>query len=264
MIRLLWLAISKSWLEQFPSRAVYLAELLASALDVLFYYFTAKAFGGALVNLLGTTVHKFDYFEFIIWNEAVLSLPVAALLAPTRVVRSASMDGTWQILLTAPRTITSILVLLSQADFARQAARMALMIILAVGLGAEFSLQLVATAILLLVIGLPLFTSIGIIAAAAYIRLQRGFGALNHLSHIIMVLAGAYFPLTVLPSWIATLSRALSPWTWFLEGTRLERPLAQIIVYLLVSGLISSICATKLLKLSVQHQRNFGQPILNL
>ncbi len=261
MIRLLWLSLSKSWQEQFPGRGAIVAELIASVLDVLLYYFTSKALGTVVLN----EFQNQNYFEYVLWGEVLLALPTAAFLSFTRSIRSAVNDGTWEILLMAPRPLAETLFVLSQGDLVRQICRGLLVLGMGIALGADFSLSQLATGAVLLVFSLPLFLALGLIAAAGFLRLERGFGALSHLSHVLPILAGVYFPISVLPTWLSESSRLLSPWTWLLEGSRGKTSVFEVSLALLVGAIVIGLPAFKLFSLAIKHQKKNGHRlILNL
>jgi ABC-type uncharacterized transport system permease subunit len=58
------------------------------------------------------------------------------------------------------------------------------------------------------------------LCAAIYLKTGRGEGALGMITAATAVLAGAYFPLQVLPASIRELSLVSSPFTLLLEGSR--------------------------------------------
>lgn len=257
MIRLLWLSLTKSWQEQFPTRTVYVAEILTSILDVLFYYFTSESIGKLLFGASQTK----SYFEYVVWNEALISIPVICLVVFTKSVRSSHFDSTWEILLTAPRKLSSILLLLSQADIYRSAFRSILILVFAALLGAKFSSTQVFTGIFLLIISLPLFLALGIFASGLYIRFERGFGAITHGAQLLSVFAGTYFPISVFPVWLQKMSVNISPWTWLIQGS--ENANLVYAVYFIIATVVIVPVSIATFNSAIQKQKQSGRRLLS-
>ena len=214
MIHLLWLSLTLMWRDRYPKKFFLITDILTSLIDTVFYYFTSEAFGKAFGSQ--------NYFQYVIWGELVLALPMMVFLASTKALRSSLIEGTWEILLTSPQSMTKILWNLSLGDFLREAIRLIVVILFSISLGAHFAPILSAKAFFIVLFSVPLFWNLGLIGAALFIYTGRGLSATQHLRQLATIFAGVYFPLTVFPTWLAQLSSWISPWTWLVETSRQE------------------------------------------
>ncbi len=214
MIHLFWLMISLTWRDRYPKKIFFITDMLSSMLDVIFYYFTSEAFGRAFLS--------HNYFQYVIWGEIVIAIPMALFLSSTKALRSSLIEGTWEILLMNPSPIYKILFRLQWGEYFREGCRLCLMVGLASILGAQFHFQDVLKAMILIILSSPLFWNLGLLSVSLFVYTGRGLGAVQHLSHFATILAGVYFPLTVFPSWLLYSSLVLSPWTWLIEASRKE------------------------------------------
>ncbi len=214
MIHLLWLTLTLTWRDRYPKKFFLMTDILTSLIDTIFYYFTSETFGRAFGSQ--------NYFQYVIWGELIMALPMTLFLSSTKVLRSCLIEGTWEILLTNPHSMAKLFWTLSLGDFFREILRLGVVALFAVSLGARFAVLLSAKALLLVLFSAPLFWNLGLIGAALFIYTGRGLGVTQHLRQIATILAGVYFPLTVFPNWLSQLSLWLSPWTWLVATSRQE------------------------------------------
>lgn len=76
------------------------------------------------------------------------------------------------------------------------------------------------SALVLLILGSFSFVGVGILAAVLPLLFpERGAQMTNVINALILLVSGVYFPISVLPGWMQTLSR-ISPAYYVLDGTR--------------------------------------------
>ena len=195
--------------------AAVLGECVASLMALAVYWFTSKAVGPAL-SFSG------DYFTFVVVGESALLIPLLLWSGIAASVRSGAADGTLELFLTLPVRAPGLLALQAAAMIPREALRVLTSWAIAC---AVFGIALPAVKLvdilLLQLFAAPLFLGLGLVAGAVLLRVGRGHGALAQAGTLGTVLAGAYFPLDVLPEAIRSLSLRLSPFTSLMETARL-------------------------------------------
>lgn len=191
---------------------------LAMFLSLLVYWYTAKAFGSCFGD---NFTQKTDYFTYVVIGEVFLAIPHILFISVSRAVRTAIGDGSLEIYLSLPTSGFSTFLILASAQIPREICRHFIVLLIAVfafhihvspfGFLQSIALQLLAW---------PTFIGLGFIAAAVLIIFGRGAPAIGQFSNLLLILAGAYFPISVFPSAIGTISKLFSPFTQLLDATR--------------------------------------------
>ena len=254
MIRLLWLSLSLTWRERYPRNILFLMDMLTSALDVIFYFFTSEAFGKAFGSQ--------NYFQYVIWGEIATALPVTFMLLPIRSLHSLLIEGSLDIMRTCPRHFWQILLILNYGEISRQLIRIIFILLFAITLGFSINPLLMLKAISLIVISAPLFWSLGILATALFIFSGRGLSAFQQASHVLAVLAGVYFPLHVFPSFVENLTSWFSPMTWLLQSLRSDEIPTSSLILIIVTTPLFVILGLTLLAKSLNHLKRSGKRLL--
>ena len=160
---------------------------------------------------------KTGYFNYIVLGELTLLLPLCLSQCFAQATRDALSDGTFTELCLLPWRPSSIIFFLGLAPLMRQVVYFLVFLFIAV---AFFKFEFNWNILGLQFITIPAFASIGLFSAAFLIRYGRGMGLVNLLVSVAPVLAGAYFPVEVLPLAVRKISLFLSPFTALLELTR--------------------------------------------
>ncbi len=129
--------------------------------------------------------------------------------------------GTLEIMLLSPTRLSTIL--LSSSLWSCLMTTVRVMVYLLVGaliFGASFGEANVLTALVVLALSITSFSGIGILSAAMVLLLKKGDPVAWVFGGVSGLLAGVYYPVSVLPAWLEPVSRAL-PLTYALDGMRL-------------------------------------------
>jgi len=86
--------------------------------------------------------------------------------------------------------------------------------------GASFGQANILTALVVLALSIISFSGIGILSAALVLWLKKGDPVAWIFGGVSSLLAGVFYPISVLPAWLEPLSRFL-PLTYALDGMRL-------------------------------------------
>jgi ABC-type multidrug transport system permease subunit len=212
-------AFRKYLQDNFPGVPGAVADLFSTVVLLSIYWFTAKAFGDSLATPLfgidGT------YFEFILIGELTLALPQILCLQVARSLKAALIEGYLDQILISPRGSMAALSILALGALPYEALKVFLTAALAISF---FQFQITIEEFLffwaLQVCFFPVFLGLGLIAAAIFLRLGRGIALLGQATVALEVLAGAYFPIAVLPERAQWISQSFSPFTFLLESCR--------------------------------------------
>lgn len=186
-------------------RAAFLSDVFALVTQMLVFSFIGKlvkteelpSFGGVQAS----------YIEFVCIGIVVNVFVQVALTRIATAVRTEQMIGTLEALLTTPTSSATVQLGSAAFDFVYMPVRTAVFLAfmaVAVGLDLHPSGALPSLAILLAFI--PFVWGLGIATAAAILTFRRGEGLMGISATLLGLASGAYFPLTLLPSWLAAVA----------------------------------------------------------
>ncbi len=162
------------------------------------------------------------YFAFAVIGYALMDVLRAGVTTFAAQMREDQMTGTLEALLVTPSP--SVVVVLGSASFdlLRAAFSGILLVVLAVlFVGLELSVD--ASSVVALLVATPasfaLFTALGIVVAGLTIVVKQAVALVTFVSTAIAVLAGVYFPISVLPPVLEAIANAL-PFTWAIDVFR--------------------------------------------
>jgi ABC-2 type transport system permease protein len=137
---------------------------------------------------------------------ALLSLVFGMLLERVAsAIRIEQMIGTLEALLVTPVRTFTLQAGSVAFDAVQVPLRMALFLAaIAVTAGLDLELSGVLPSIAVLIAFLPFVWGLGLVSAGAIVTFRRGAGVTAMAGIVLGLSSGAYFPLTVLPDWIAS------------------------------------------------------------
>ena len=214
---LLWTFLKRDTFINMSYRASFAFQILTIFTSVPLVYFIGKLVGGSEIDAL--TVYGGDYFAFLLVGVALIDYLSVSLTVFTVNIRESQMMGTLEIVLLSPTTVGQLLIYSSAWIYAFTTIRF----MIYVGLGFVFGLRLedanYGGAILILVLGIVCFASIGILAASLIMVIKRGETITGAIAYVSLALGGIVFPTSVMPGWLAGLAKLL-PITHTSEGLR--------------------------------------------
>lgn len=188
---------------------VFFWDVVALAFQALTFFYIGKIvdpdalpeFGGAQVS----------YLEFVVVGIAVSGFVALALVRAASAFRQEQLTGTLEMLFMTPTTQTTIQLGLVFYDLIYMPLRTAVFFLIIV---VAFDVQLDSTGILpatvTLLAFIPFVWGFGIVLSAATITFKKGGTAL--LASLLTLTSGAFFPITLFPTWLMTLAE-LNPMT---------------------------------------------------
>lgn len=249
--------------DRYPTKLAFLGELIGLLVSLTVYWYTARAF-------IPGSGFSGSYFDYLLIGEASLFLPLAFFHGLVRISRQTANEGVLELTQAFPIRGWRIISALGAALAPFELGRILLTLLIArmlFGFHADAGAILQFT--LLQLIAAPAFLGLGLIASAIVLRFGRGETAIAWISSGAAILAGAYFPVSVLPESIQTLSNWLSPFFVLLEATRqalgqtsLSAGLMGPMTVLLVWGAITLPLGMLAVEAAFRHARKSGSGFL--
>lgn len=199
-------------------RVAFASDVLSLASQVLVFFFVGKLVDTTLLPTFGGT--QVTYLEFAA-TGIVLNMVIGALLyRAAGAIRQEQFQGTLESLLTTP-TATATLQVGFVASSLLMVPLRALVLMGAVAL--VFGLHMdgggIGPAILIVSALVPFAWGLGLASAAAIVTFRRGTGLLGAGTAVLGLASGAFFPLSLLPGWIAAIAE-WNPLAIAIQGVR--------------------------------------------
>lgn len=213
------LAFAKRDLQIEASYRFYFASQVVSiALSIASYYFLARFVGPPLSPLLRD--YGGDYFAFILIGVALNDYLTTSLNAFSRSIRESQLAGTLEALLTTRTSLSTIIVSSAVYPFLWTSLNVLFYIGLGFGLfGLRFARGNWPGALVVLAIGILVFSGFGILSASFIMVFKRASPVAWLMGSLSWLLGGVLYPVSVLPGWLQSLA-ALLPITHAIEGMR--------------------------------------------
>ncbi len=210
-----WAFLRRDLLIEASYRLNFLLSLLSVFLAAAVFHFLGKIVDPSAVRGAGP-----DYFSFAIVGIAFSSFLRTGLFSFSNALREEQMMGTLEAMLATPASGAEVVLYGSLWRFSFALATAASY--LAVG-ALFFGLSLGRAdwpaALLMLLLTLASYCSLGILAACFILVFKRGDPVNWLVGNLSTLLAGVYYPLEVMPGWLQALGKFI-PLTWSLRGLR--------------------------------------------
>lgn len=251
----------------YPKLSIGLIELTGLLFSLSLYYFTSQAFvpkQSAELNFYGM-----NYFSFVIIGELSLSLPCFFLSHPALKLNELVVTQILFNLWSYPKQLWKILSNFTLASSSLEFFRILVNFVLALVLF-DLSLEIYQIFIILTLVLLctPIFIGLGLISSALSIYLKKRGGVTAQLMTLSLFLAGAYFPLGVLPVFVKDLCLWLSPFNPLMQLIRetvsgqYSDDLVLIMSSLTVWFILAPTVGIVLMNFAERHLKRTGDPLL--
>jgi ABC-2 type transport system permease protein len=175
------------------------------SLTLVFYFIGLMVDPSKLPTYGGSEV---TYIEFAAIGLALGVFTQFGLDRVASVIRSEQMTGTLESLLVTPTAPSTIQVGSVAFSFLYLPLRTVLFLfVLAVTFGLDFHASGIGPALVILVSYVPFIWGIGVASAAVVLTFKRGAGLVGIGAMALALVSGVYFPLDLLPDWIASISQ---------------------------------------------------------
>jgi ABC-2 type transport system permease protein len=194
--------IRRDFLILLSYRVAFAADILQLCSHVLLFGLIGQLVDPALLPSYGGEQTR--YLEFVAIG-ALLSLVFGMLLERVAsAIRTEQMIGTLEALLVTPLRTFTLQAGSVAFDALQVPLRMGLFLAaIALTAGLELEPAGALPAAVVLTAFLPFVWGLGLVSAAAIVTFRRGAGMTAIAGMLLGLSSGAYFPLTVLPGWLA-------------------------------------------------------------
>jgi ABC-2 type transport system permease protein len=200
-------------------RISFLLQIFGIFFNVASFYFLSRLFGSALVPQLEQ--YGGDYFSFVLIGLAFSSYLGLSLSSFSSSIREGQTTGTLEIMLLSPTRLSAILLSSSLWPYLLTTINVVVYLVLgAFVFGFDVSQTNIITAVIVLILSIASFSGIGILSAAVVMVIKKGDPIAWIFGGVSSLLAGVFYPISVLPGWLTPLSHIL-PMTYALDAMRL-------------------------------------------
>ena len=198
-------------------RYTLVLDLFFGFVNLMIYFFISRTFDDPTTPALAGAP---SYFDFVAVGIAITVVMEAAATALADRVRQEQLTGTLEALVAQPLSAAEMSLGLAGFGFFFAMVRAAFYLLLAtVFLGLDSSnASWLGFVIVLLASGAAL-SAIGIVLGAVVLVLKRGDVLAGVVTLGMSLLAGAFFPVSVLPGWLEPLARIV-PTRFAFDGLR--------------------------------------------
>lgn len=203
--------------EDFSYPLTIVFQQLTLVFPVFIYYFIAElnpARTGQVSERIGG-----DYLTFAVIGLASAAALQAALAGFGQRLQSANTKGQFETLLVEPVPWRFIPVAMNIWRTFLGLVGAFVMLLVGLGLGADFRVRGLPAYLLVMVLGLVACTAIGCLSACIVVLSKRSQPVIALYGLLASLLGGAVFPIAVMPEWLRALSY-LIPHSYVINGAR--------------------------------------------
>jgi ABC-2 type transport system permease protein len=218
-LRLLGAFLVRDFFTETSYRFAFLVGIGGVLFRTFIFYFLSQFIGENAAPLLSD--YNGDYFSFVLIGLALGGYFGLGLSGFARALREAQTTGTLEALLMTPVPVSLIIVGSATWSYAYMTFRVLVYLLTGVLLlGVSFQGANVIAALLILLLGIIAFASIGIMAASVIMVIKRGDPVTAVLGNLANLVGGVYYPVEVMPGWLQGVAKLL-PISYALHGMRL-------------------------------------------
>ncbi len=208
--------VRRDWKIRTSYRAAFVLDFVLGVLDLAVYYFISKTFTGVTGDLGGAP----DYFAFALVGIAVTTVITAAATGLAMRVREEQLTGTLEALLTQPMSSTQLALGMCAFPFLFATVRVAMYLLVgALVLSLDLSHADPLGFVVMIAATGGAMSSIGILSGALVLVIKRGDKLAGLALFGMGLVGGAFFPVSVLPSWLEPLGKVV-PTRFAFDGLR--------------------------------------------
>jgi ABC-2 type transport system permease protein len=199
-------------------RVAFASDVLGLAAQIVVFSFVAKLVDASRLPTYGGT--QITYLEFVA-TGLVLNLMLGVLLYRVAgAIRQEQLQGTLESLMVTPTATATVQIGSVASTLLMVPLRATLMMgAIAIVFGLSFDASGIAPAALVMAALVPFAWGLGLATGGAIVTFRRGSGVLGVGTVLLGLASGAVFPLSLLPSWLATIAE-WNPLAIAIEGVR--------------------------------------------
>lgn len=200
-------------------KAAFLMRVVESMMLLVLFYFLSQLITPH--NSPGLNSHGYRYFSFALVGLAFARYFDLTLRMFSESIRLAQVTGCLEAMMSSQTGCLTVVLMSSLYGLISGAVQLLLILIAGVvGFAVDLThMNLLATAVVL-ILSLAIFIALGVLSAATVVWLKKGDPITWILGGFGTIVAGAYFPVDVMPVWLQRIA-LLIPITYCLDALRL-------------------------------------------
>jgi ABC-2 type transport system permease protein len=217
---LLAVFLRRDWAIARSYRLNFALDLFQIVVSLVMFFYLSRLVDDS--ELASASQLDEGYFAFVVVGLAFMKFMETGLTAFALQLRTDQTTGTLEALLVTPARQSLVVLGSATYELLLSAVSGALMLAIAITFfGLDLSVSF--TSLLVLIAAIPasfgLFAAIGVMFAAFTVVFKQVATLIAFAATGIAVLAGVYFPLSLLPGWLEAIARAF-PFSWALDVLR--------------------------------------------
>jgi ABC-2 type transport system permease protein len=210
--------LRRDFLIAWSYRVGFFSDLANLAAQMALFFFVGELIdAGQLPTYGGAEV---TYLEFVTLGIVLNVFVQVALSRTSEALRTEQMIGTLEALLTTPTATATVQVGSAAFDLVYMPIRTGILLLfMALVVGLDLHASGAMPALVLMLAFIPFVWGLGISTAAAILTFRRGSGMMGLGTLVLGLASGAFFPLSVLPAWVASVAE-YNPLAIAIEGLR--------------------------------------------
>jgi ABC-2 type transport system permease protein len=210
--------VRRDFLVAWSYRMSFFSDIVSLAGMALTFYFIGLMVDPAKLPTYGGT--QVTYLEFAAIGITLSVFIHFALDRVAHAMRGEQMMGTLESVLMTPTARSTVQLGSVVFDLIYIPLRTAIfLIVVSLSFGLSFELSGIPMALVILFFFIPFVWGLGVVSAAAILTFRRGSGMIGMAAVGLALISGIYFPIDLLPGWLAGISR-LNPIALAVEGMR--------------------------------------------
>jgi ABC-2 type transport system permease protein len=255
--------IRRDLLTLLSYRMGFVSDWVGIFFQVFLLYFIGKMVDTSQLPTFGG--RSVTYLEFAAVGIALGVFVQIGLARVSTAIRTEQMIGTLESLLVTPTAPATIQLGSAMFDLVYIPLRTSVFLVaVAAVFGLHFSGGGILPAAIVLLVFAPVVWGLGLMSAAGVLTFRRGEGMIGIGASLLALSSGAYFPLSLLPSWLATVAE-LNPLAIALKSMR-EAALGgagwtvvpHALAVLLPTGVVTIILGSLAFRLALARERRLG------
>jgi ABC-2 type transport system permease protein len=238
-----------------------MGEGLAIVIELMIYWYTSKAF--SFDPKIGS------YFEFVVMGELALLIPTRLIEGVLDPIRNSRNSDFIESIILSKFGLGRFLFTNAFSGVFRELIRIVLyFVILLCFFQVNISTSGVIGFLMIQIFYMPMFLLMGLVLGSILIFFGRGYGAMNKVLLLFVVLSGAYFPQTVLPETLQVLVSKFVPYSAIVSNSRMvfkeswleagTWPFILVFVLSTLGCIIVSKMIQNLFLMQIKNDRKFG------
>ena len=210
--------VRRDFIVAWSYRLPFVGDWIGLALQAFMFYFVGLIVDPAKLPSFGGS--PTSYMEFVAVGIAISAFLTLALGRVAVGMQQEQFAGTLESLLMTPTSPATVQLGSVVYDLIYIPIRTAIfLVIIAFAFGLDFHASGLLPALVVLLVFIPFVWGLGVASAGATLTFRRGSGIVGLASTVLVLFSGAFYPLDVLPSWVATIAE-VNPITIAVEGMR--------------------------------------------